>query len=138
MAKEIVYTIVLESKRIEVSQGVYQAYHRMREKERYQRQLIERYERSLEQFQEGRGAAEYQNGIYHPAPEEEIIRSEERMNLYLALNMLAKEDWLLIEQLFFEQLTEQELASHMGITQQAVSKRKIKLLERLRLMLAEN
>lgn len=137
MAKESVYTIVIETKRVEVSQDVYHAYYRMREKERYQRQLIERYERSLERFQEEGLPVEYQNGICHPATEEEVIRSEERMNLYLALNMLAKEDWLLIEQLFFEQLTEQELAMHLGITQQAVSKRKIKLLERLRLMLEQ-
>lgn len=47
--------------------------------------------------------------------EEEAILLEERRNLYLVLSMLDKKDWLLIERLFFDELTEEDLAKNLGM-----------------------
>lgn len=56
--------------------------------------------------------------------EEEMIRGEDNRRLYQALDELNVEERLLIDALFFSGITEGELATRLGVTQQAVSKRK--------------
>lgn len=132
MAEERIYTIVVKKERIEVSREVYYAYHKARETERYQRQVAYQKEMSLERFQEEGVNAEYQAVRFHKGIEDELILAEEIRRLYEALNELEVEERLLIDELFFRGVTEGELAKRLGLTQQAVSKRKKKLLERLR------
>lgn len=67
-----------------------------------------------------------------PGIEEEIIRAEDNRRLYQALDELNVEERLLIDALFFSGITEGELAARLGVTQQAVSKRKKRLLRKLR------
>ena len=125
MAEERIYTIVVKKERIEVSREVYYAYHKARESERYQRQVAYQRELSLERFQEEGVNAEYQ-----------AVRSlrgvEDIRRLYEALDELEAEERLLIDELFFRGVSEGELAKRLGISQQAVSKRKRKLLKQLR------
>lgn len=58
-----------------------------------------------------------------------------RKALYSALTQLSKEEQMFINSLFFEGLTEEELGVRLGITQQAVNKRKLKILKKLRILL---
>lgn len=67
-----------------------------------------------------------------PEMEEKMIRDEERHRLYQALDELSVDERMLIESLFFSGIAEGELAAHLGITQQAVSRRKIRILRKLR------
>ncbi|WP_243125486.1 sigma factor-like helix-turn-helix DNA-binding protein [Clostridium transplantifaecale] len=52
--------------------------------------------------------------------------------LYDALDSLEVEERLLIDELFFRGVSEWDLAKRLGLSQQAVSKRKKKLLKKLR------
>lgn len=132
MAEERNYTIVVKKERIEVSKEVYYAYHKAREAERYQRQVAYQREMSLERFQEEGVNAEYQALRFKQGIEDELILAEDIRRLYEALNELEVEGRLLIDELFFRGVTEGELAKRLGLTQQAVSKRKKKLLSQLR------
>ena len=67
-----------------------------------------------------------------PGIEEEMIRAEDNRRLYQALDELNVEERLLINALFFSGITEGELAARLGVTQQAMSKRKKRLLKKLR------
>ncbi len=137
MADQIVYTIVVKKDRIEVNKEIYDAYHKLREVERYQRKVIYQNEMSLERFQEEGVCVECRcgNRRYQAGADDEVIRLQEMRELYQALNMLEKGERDLIEQLFFEEVNERELASRLGISQAAVNKRKARLLEKLRGML---
>lgn len=132
MAEERIYTIVVKKVRVEVSREVYQAYHKAREAERYQNKVIHQIEMSLERFQEEGVNAEYQAVRFAPGIEEDMIRAEDTCRLYAALEQLSLEERLLINELFFEGVTEGELAARLDISQQAVSKRKKRLLKKLR------
>lgn len=132
MAEERIYTIVVQRERVEVSREVYGAYHKAREAERYQNRVIRQIEMSLERFQEEGVNAEYRVVRAAPGIEEEMIRVEDNRRLYQALDELNVEERLLIDALFFSGITEGELAAQLGVTQQAVSKRKKRLLKKLR------
>lgn len=132
MAEERIYTIVVKRKRIEVSREVYYAYHKAREAERYQRQVAYQRELSLERFQEEGVNAEYQAVRSLRGVEDVLILAEDIRRLYEALDELEVEERLLIDELFFRGVSEGELAKRLGISQQAVSKRKRKLLKQLR------
>ena len=132
MAEERIYTIIVKQMRVEVSKDVYQAYHQAREAERYQKKVVQQREMSLERFQKEGVNAEFQAVRYAPGIEEEVIRAEDTRRLYAALDQLSVEERLLIDELFFEGTSEGELAVRLHISQQAVSKRKKKLLKQLR------
>ncbi|WP_270810014.1 sigma-70 family RNA polymerase sigma factor [Hungatella effluvii] len=131
MAEERIYTIVVKKIRVEVSKEVYQAYHKARETERYQNKVIHQTEMSLDRFQEEGVNAEYHVVRYYPGIDEDIIRAEDTRRLYAALEQLSVDERLLIDELFFEGTSEGELAARLHISQQAVSKRKKKLLKQL-------
>lgn len=63
--------------------------------------------------------------------EEEACSLLLRKALYDALSQLRKGEQELIHALFFERLTEEALGAKLGITQQAVSKRKLRILKKL-------
>lgn len=132
MAEERIYTIVVKKERIEVSREVYYAYHKAREAERYQRQVIYQTEMSLERFQEEGINAEFHATRFQTDIEDELILQEDIRHLYEVLDSLEGEARLLIDELYFRGVTESELAKRLGISQQAVSKRKRKILKQLR------
>ena len=132
MAEERIYTIVVQRERVEVSKEIYYAYHKAREAERYKNRVIRQTERSLERFQEDGVSVEFQLVRSVPGVDEEMIRAEDNRRLYQALDELNVEERLLIEALFLSGVTEGELAARLGITQQAVSKRKLRILRKLR------
>ena len=124
MAEERIYTIIVQKERVEVSRQVYYAYYKAREAERYQNRVIRQSEMSLERFQEEGVNAEYRVVRSASGIEEEMIRGEDNRRLYQALDELNVEERLLIDALFFSGITEGELATRLGVTPQAVSKRK--------------
>ena len=132
MTEERIYTIMVQRERVEVSREVYYAYHKSREAERYQNRVIRQNEMSLERFQEEGVNAETHVIGATSGIEEEMIRAEEKRRLYRTLDELDVEERLLIDALFFSGLTEGEMAARLGVTQQAVSKRKKWILRKLR------
>lgn len=64
--------------------------------------------------------------------EELAIRKVVYETLYKALDKLTKEEYSLVFALFFENKTEREIATLMGITQPAIHKKKTKILKKLK------
>ena len=64
--------------------------------------------------------------------EDQILHKLEFERLHKAILTLSKEEQWLIQELYFEERTEREVAAELGLSQKAVNKRKQKILEKLR------
>ncbi|MBR0596442.1 sigma-70 family RNA polymerase sigma factor [Sinanaerobacter chloroacetimidivorans] len=64
--------------------------------------------------------------------EEVAIRNIRSQQLHKALSLLSEDERILIEQLYFEERTEREIADERGIYHNAVHKQKNRILEKLR------
>lgn len=130
------YKIRIENEVVDVTEEVYQAYYRMKNHEDY----IERRDR------------EHELAHYHALDsgdingEEilsdsrvdvlaELVANEERMALWEAIGQLKERDRELIQELYFNERTERELAEMLGVRQPAIHKRKVRILETLKLFL---
>ena len=88
------------------------------------------YERLLEQEVQFREEA--------VSTEDVVIRNMEIHQLHKALSLLSEDERYLMEQLYFEQRTERELAAEFQLSQKAVNKRRQRILEKLRKELQKN
>lgn len=70
-----------------------------------------------------------------PSPEEQVLRRMESEQLHKALSFLSDDERYLIRQLYFEERAERDLAEELGRSQNAVNKRKQRILEKLRVFL---
>lgn len=82
------------------------------------------YERLLDQ--------EVQFGEESISTEDQAIRNMEIQQLHKALSLLSDDEWYLMEQLFFQERTERELAAQFNLSQKAINKRRQRILEKLR------
>lgn len=64
--------------------------------------------------------------------EEQALWNIQTQQLHKALSLLSDDERLLIEQIFFEERTEREIADQLGIYHNAVHKRKERILRRLK------
>lgn len=69
--------------------------------------------------------------------EETAIRNIQYQQLHKALSLLSDDERNLIEQLFFEERTEREVAVEYQLSQNAINKRRKQILARLRSLLAK-
>ncbi len=67
-----------------------------------------------------------------PGAEEQVLKRMESEQLHRALSLLSDEEWYLIRQIFFNERTERDLAEELGCSQNAVNKRKQRILDKLR------
>ena len=89
-------------------------------------------EDSLERMQEEDKAVFVSPG---PGPEDEVIHMEELEQLREALKCLSSSERDLLDALFVEELSEQEYAIRIGISQRGVSKRWHKIRKKLKKLL---
>lgn len=82
------------------------------------------YERLLDQ--------EVQFGEESISTEDQAIRNMEIQQLHKALSLLSDDEWYLMEQLYFQERTERELAAQFNLSQKAINKRRQRILEKLR------
>lgn len=132
MSENKKYTIIVNKQRVEVSQAVYYAYHKEREAERYKRKQIYQNELSLERFQEEGVNTEYSIVCRQPDIADHLIHKEKIQKLSLALQLLSTEERSLIEELFFNEKSESQIAHIMGVNQSTVSRRLAKILKKLK------
>ena len=64
--------------------------------------------------------------------EEKIIQKLEQEQLHKAIMELSREEKWLIQELYFEERTERDVAAELGLSQKVVNKRRQKILEKLR------
>ena len=132
MSENKKYTTVVKSRRVEVSESVYHAYHKEREAERYQKKLIHQFELSLERFQDDGVNVEFLITRFQPSIEDKLIEQEQFQKLSIALDTLTVEERLLIHELFFNGKSERMLASETGIHNMTIHDRKCKSLRKLK------
>ena len=130
------YKIRVENQDVDVTEEVYQAYHRMKNHEDY----LDRRDRAN------------RLAYYHALDSEEmcgadivpdmnadvlgkIVTKEERAALWEALGQLKERDLALVKELYFNERTERELAEMLGVCQKAIHKRKVRILVALKKIL---
>ncbi len=122
------YFIELNGRHISVSKEVYDAFKRPAWKERKRRQVRGEKELSLEAFADA--------GFEIPSGEtlvDEIVEDKLLLDmLSKALSELTEDERFLIDALFYKNRSEREVAASSCISQQAVNKRKRKILTKLR------
>ncbi len=67
-----------------------------------------------------------------PGIEEQVLKRMESEQLHRALSSLSDEERYLIQQIYFNDRTERDLAEELGCSQNAVNKRKQRILDKLR------
>ncbi len=132
MSENKKYTIVVKRQRVEVSEAVYRAYHREREAERYQSKLIHKNELSLERFQEDGVNIDYLIVRAQPDIVDKLIHREQLEALWIALQALTEDERSLIDEIFFNEKSERQIAKNIGINQSTVSRRLSKILSKLK------
>ena len=134
---------------IEVTDAVYEAYMKGDRKMRYFendlkaerilldedgqiKQIILSREDSLDRLMDDNAE---QFSDRHESVEDMVLRKISVERLHTALSTLSEKERELIETLFFEEKTERDVASAMGISQPAGHKEKNKILKKLKLFL---
>ena len=134
---------------IEVTDAVYEAYMKGDRKMRYFendlkaerilldedgqiKQIILSREDSLDRLMDDNAE---QFSDRHESVEDMVLRKISVERLHTALSTLSEKERELIETLFFEEKTERDVASAMGISQPAVHKQKNNILKKLKLFL---
>lgn len=67
-----------------------------------------------------------------PGTEEQVLKRMESEQLHRALSSISDEERYLIQQIYFNDRTERDLAEELGCSQNAVNKRKQHILDKLR------
>ena len=122
------YFIELNGRQIPVSKEVYDAFKRPAWKKRKRRQVRAEKELSLEAFADA--------GFEIPSGEalvDEIVEDKLLLDmLSKALSELTEEERVLIDELFFNDKSEREIAREIGVSQPAIHKRRNRILEKLK------
>ena len=133
--------IYIEGQAVPVSEDVYRVCkHYERKEEYFSRDLkSERFQRITNTFLPSREDS-YERlqemAVQFPeenrSVEDQILKKIECEQLHKFLLELSKEEQWLIQELYFEERTEREVASVLGLSQKAINKRRQKILEKLR------
>ncbi|MEM1486218.1 sigma-70 family RNA polymerase sigma factor [Oscillospiraceae bacterium PP1C4] len=129
------YTIIVNKKRIEVSEDVYRAYHQEREAERYQNKLIRQHEMSLERFRDNGVNIDYLIAKFQPDVADKLISEELLKTLRYALDSLPEDEKFLINELFFIHKSKRKLAKELGIPRTTLNDKKHRILKKLKKIL---
>ncbi|BAH08445.1 sigma-70 family RNA polymerase sigma factor [Clostridium kluyveri] len=132
MSENKKYTIIVKRQRVEVSEAVYRAYHKEREAERYQNKLIRQNELSLERFHEDGVNIDYLIVRVQPDIVDKLIHQEQLESLWAALDILPEDERSLIDEIFFNERSESQVAKSIGINQSTVNRRLSKVLSKLK------
>lgn len=126
------YTLVVKKKRITVTEQVYKAYYHCRDREKYLNVLAEKNNISLEVCNEKGIQVEYAFAYAEESIEDRIVKREMIAKMLQCLKLLSENEKWLLDALYFKEKSEYQIAAQLGITQQAVHKRKIKILDKLK------
>jgi len=125
-------TLVVQNKRVEVSEDIYIAYYQEREHEKYLLKKARDNEYSYEGMKESGINFEYSEGFASESPEEKLIKDMERENLRNAIKRLSNDEMIIIDLYYFKNKTEQDISKIFNVSQKAINKRKRRILEKIR------
>ena len=133
------YYIFAENEKVYVSEFVYKEYWKLTNRENYLRRLDRKFNvRHLSEIGYG-DYCKLEDRITDESMDVEniIIVKEQIEKLYEAIKNLSPEEAEIINQLFFEDRTQQEVVSRLGVNQSTVHRKKDKALKKLGELLKE-
>jgi len=122
----------VDRKRIIVDKEIYTAYYQLREHEAYLNKLSLIHNISYEECEDKGIQVDYLLSCKQESIEDIIIKQDMLENMLLCLKKLPKEDQLLINNLFFKDKSETQVAMELHINQSNVNRRKAKVLDKIR------
>lgn len=141
MPEENKYTLLVNKKRISVTEEVYRAYYQLKERENYLDKLSQKYNMSFDECEEKGIQVDYlltsEQSIEDKLieAEDKLIKAEMLAKLMEAMEKLSGQELSMINELFFKGKSERQLARQLGVYQYAVHKRKVRILEKLKKLL---
>ncbi|NJD01342.1 MAG: sigma-70 family RNA polymerase sigma factor [Ruminiclostridium sp.] len=141
MPEENKYTLLVNKKRIPVTEEVYRAYYQLKEREDYLDKLSQKYNMSFEECEEKGIQVDYllaseqsiEDNLIEA--EDKLIKAEMLAKLTEVMGKLSGQELSMINELFFKGKSERQLARQLGVYQYAVHKRKVRILEKLKKLL---
>lgn len=125
------YYIYVQGEQIAVSHDIYKAYYKEYDHESYLDKRSRKREISFDLLQEQGCAIKY-TAMSNHSLEDWMMEQERIVHLYEALGQLDAEERWLVEKLYFNEYPEKRVAFILGVSRQAVNKRKQKILQKLR------
>lgn len=137
MADKEKYLIKIQGKLIEVSEDVYYAYFRMERQERWQEEKKMEHKVLSYDSLDDQDMLGIENVVDVTAPTlDEIAEVHElRDRVRHAVELLPKAERELIRAIYYEELTERDVAERDGVSQNKVFKQRQRALAKLRLLL---
>ncbi|MHB8076736.1 sigma-70 RNA polymerase sigma factor region 4 domain-containing protein [Desulfosporosinus fructosivorans] len=135
MQEDKTYTLLINKKRIPVTEEVYKAYYQLKERESYLDKLSERNNLSFEECEEKGIQIDYLLSQTQESAEDKLIKAEMLSRLTVAVEMLTEQERLLIYTLFFKGKSERELCAMLEIAKTTLHDRKTKILVKLKKIL---
>ena len=135
MQENKTYTLLINKKRIPVTEEIYKAYYQLKERESYLDKLSERNNLSFEECEEKGIQIDYLLSQTQESAEDKLIKAEMLSRLTVAMEMLTEQERLLIYTLFIKGKSERELCAMLGIAKTTLHDRKTKILGKLKKIL---
>lgn len=137
MAEKERYVINIQGRLIEVSEDVYYAYFRMERQERWQEEKKMEHKVMSYDSLDDQEMLGIENVVDVTAPTlEEIAEAHElRDRVRNAVELLPKAERDIIRAIYYEELTERDVAESEGVSQNKIFKQRQKALAKLRLLL---
>ncbi|XCH80346.1 MAG: sigma-70 family RNA polymerase sigma factor [Candidatus Dehalobacter alkaniphilus] len=137
MQEEKIYTLLINKKRIPVTEEVYKAYYQNKEHEIYLDKLSERNNLSYEECEEKGIRIDYLLSQTQESAEDKLIKAEMLSSLTVAIEMLTEQERLLIYALFFKGKSERKLSAETGTPLMTINDRKRRILKKLEKLLGK-
>jgi len=132
------YELVVKKQRIEVSKEVYRAYYECRDREVYLDKVHKKHNESLEALQESGFSIECNSSlISKESAEDKAINKILIDQLKISMKLLKPEDLFLIREIYVKGVSERELAKQLNVHRKSIYKRKEKVFEKIRKIMAE-
>lgn len=128
------YELVVNKKRIEVTELVYKEYYKLREHEVYLCKKSARYDISIEACVDRGVQIDYLIASTQEPIDELVIRNEMISKIIALLPQLNLAERNLINELFFMDKSEHQLSRETGIPQKTINDRKRRVLTKLRIL----
>ena len=131
------YKIKVQGQLVEVSKEVYLAFYKMRRQEQAQRER-DTYNRCIQYAALDSEELLGEDMLLDQSTlsvEEQAIAAILSEKLHARIKMLSDKEQRLIRDLYFEELSERELAQKMGLPYMTVHNRKVKVLRKLKKMM---
>ena len=135
MPEENKYTLLVNKKRISVTEEVYRAYYQLKEREAYLDKLSQKHDISFEECEEKGIQVDYLLSHSEQSIEDEIIKAEMLAKLMSSMERLSGQERLLIYNLFFKGKSERRLSVETGIPLMTINDRKRRILIKLKKLL---